>query len=1055
MNKTKCLLTRRIKPFVFIVLCLFYTSTVMAQFDNCAGAIPLTIYNATCGGATAGTTVGATQSLPGCSGTADDDVWYSFVASGGTPTITVISTGGAGRIQDIVFEVFSGSCGSLTSVLCRNATTGTSTEASGVPNLINGNTYYVRVHSAANGTGQGTFTICITRPNPPANDNCATATVLTPGATCVNGTSQASGNLVNATNSGIAGTACGGSTDDDVWYSFVAAYNMQTITVSSIGSSIALTGLGIGGKAVMEIFSSSTGTCGGILTPIACGQESGTNLIGYANNLTVGNTYFIRVYSTNSVSLSANGGFTICILNPPLTAPVLSFGKSFRNVTKGLNGGTVEPGDVLELRASVVLRPTSVLDSCAFYDNIPAGTTYVPGTLAVLTNEGKIYKGFTDASGDDEGTFNSGAITVNMGFNTGDNQATAFRRGRLRNANRPVVGGSSCVMLVSYQVTVTAPLNTQLSLGGGTFTYSLPTSPTTIVTQTYNANNVKVYTNTGLCVNASGVNVLNSGLTGDFTGTFGSGNTINRIASPNVPAGYIYTTQVGSKPQDFEYAISNNTSNNQAGYSTVNTWPKPESPATHRIFGVFDVIGDHTGATNQLLGNPAADTTNGGVGGYMLLVNSSYNLDTAFKYPISGLCANTYYEISFWVRNICSRCGADSTGKGASGVTVPAGYIPTDIGDSSGVYPNLSFSIDDVNHYTTGSIKYTGEWVKKGFVFLTGPAQTSIVFSINNNAPGGGGNDWALDDISLATCTPLLSLIPNGNSQVCFGNQVDMTCTVSSYFDNYTYYEWEQSTDGGANWTSTGVSGTGTPVLVSGSYQYVATYPSFLADSSVHMKMFRIKVATTSTNLSSTDCSFAANNTLVVMVNNCSEVLKTELLNFDGSLVNGFSTLKWNVDNESSGTIYEIERSDDNQHFKIIGKLPGKAPAGFGSSYTFVDPNAIAKGTYYRIKIKEGSAGKYSKVIYLDKSLDFSIKSIVNPFRSTITLEVITPQSGNLELVLMDSYGRIIKKSSTLIETGLQTIRMTQLDGIAQGTYTLRIQLGDRLINKRVVKINN
>jgi hypothetical protein len=52
----------------------------------------------------------------------------------------------------------------------------------------------------------GTFTICLTKPVPPGNDNCTGAIVLAPALTCVTGGggSQAAGTLVNATNSGIA-----------------------------------------------------------------------------------------------------------------------------------------------------------------------------------------------------------------------------------------------------------------------------------------------------------------------------------------------------------------------------------------------------------------------------------------------------------------------------------------------------------------------------------------------------------------------------------------------------------------------------------------------------------------------------------------------------------------------------------------------------------------------------------------------------------------------------------------------------------------------------------
>src|SRR5438067_2691112 len=160
----------------------------------------------------------------------------------------------------------------------------------------------------------------------------------------------------------------------------------------------------------------------------------------------------------------------------------------------------------------------------------------------------------------------------------------------------------------------------------------------------------------------------------------------------------------------------------------------------------------------------------------MLVINASYKTDTAFSYTVTGLCPNTYYELSAWMRNICSRCGCDSLGVGASG----AGYLPTAPGDSSGVYPNLTFGVNGTDYYSTGYLKYTGQWIKKGFIYLTGAAQTSFTLTIRNNAPGGGGNDWAIDDIAITTCSPDLTMFPSTNPIICHGDQVDISAKVRS-----------------------------------------------------------------------------------------------------------------------------------------------------------------------------------------------------------------------------------------------------------------------------------
>src|ERR1700712_2088508 len=118
--------------------------------------------------------------------------------------------------------------------------------------------------------------------------------------------------------------------------------------------------------------------------------------------------------------------------NPVSAQLKIDYGKSYVNVTKGATGGTIEPGDILEVRATFVVGGSGVndfADSCAYFDVVTANTTYIPGTLAIRTNEGKVYKTFTDVAGDDAGTINGANVRINLGFKTAP--ATAFKRGRI------------------------------------------------------------------------------------------------------------------------------------------------------------------------------------------------------------------------------------------------------------------------------------------------------------------------------------------------------------------------------------------------------------------------------------------------------------------------------------------------------------------------------------------------------------------------------------------------------------------------------------------------
>lgn len=127
--------------------------------DNCNTAIPLV--TETPATYTYFNTALATQSSTGCTGNANDDVWFSFVA-GENPAGTTISVGGDLDFST-VFQVYSGTCGNLTSVQCvNNVTTGTyDVETQAFTNLTPGQTYYIRVYDFDASVTNSTFYVYV------------------------------------------------------------------------------------------------------------------------------------------------------------------------------------------------------------------------------------------------------------------------------------------------------------------------------------------------------------------------------------------------------------------------------------------------------------------------------------------------------------------------------------------------------------------------------------------------------------------------------------------------------------------------------------------------------------------------------------------------------------------------------------------------------------------------------------------------------------------------------------------------------------------------------
>lgn len=739
------------------------------------------------------------------------------------------------------------------------------------------------------------------------------------------------------------------------------------------------------------------------------------------------------------------------------------FGKSYLNVTKGTSGGTVEPGDILEIRSSVVVRKNgssnTVIDNVSYTDAVPAGTTYIAGTVRVLTNEGKIFKQFTDASGDDEGWITGSTVRINMGYTAGDAPATAAAGGRIRNTHIPSFYGSSCIMIASFRVTVNSVLGTQINTGGGSVSYK---SGLSNLTFTFPTNPVAIYKNYGICSNTVGVNSLGT----EFNGSFGSGTTKDRNASTAVPAGYTFAnfSSSGGMPNDYYYGVSNNTSGGTTaanGYSTVNTWNKPDNSQnpSHRIFGLWDIIGDHTGATNPLLGNPA--TPVGTSGGYMLVVNAAYKIDSAFQHTITHLCPNTYYELSFWIRNLCSECGCDVNGVGANG----SGYIPTVAGpagsaDSSGVYPNLSFDVNGVDYYTTGNVKYTGQWIKKGFTYLTGPNDSTIVLKIMNNAPGGGGNDWALDDITVATCSPNFTFTPTPNPAICDSNVVNIGAIIRSYFPNYVNYKWQKSRNNGVTWKDTLSAGVGTPVWNGSDYSYTLAFPQFVAYRKDSGTKFRVIVATTVANLSNTNCQVAdASTTITLNILNCGGTLGTHLLSFAGTLQKGKSVLNWTTDVESEPVSFEVEKSADGVNYSVISTVDSYNDRRASlNTYSYTDPDPVNDISYYRVKMtNKTSRTRYTRTIQLSAaSRNLAITSAINPFVTQLDFYINAPEAVPVaEADLLDMFGRSIKHMKSSLVSGTNHLIFSNTESLPPGAYTLRVIAGNKVLSKSVIKVQN
>ena len=710
----------------------------------------------------------------------------------------------------------------------------------------------------------------------------------------------------------------------------------------------------------------------------------------------------------------------------------LELSYSYFNLTRNSGGGTLQQGDTIEVHALVKVNATT--NNFYYIDTIRTGTLYINNSIKLITNEGVLFGGsgpYTDLTNDDRGVYDATIPGVRVNIGTGFSKARNGLNFGLTTGGGTVTPGNipkfygSTLFIVAYKLLITANNGDTIHPTGNFYFDSSGTSSGPNRTYRFNYAGIKVIQNQALCNNFS-----SASFTADSS--FGSGSTQNR-ALPATAPGYTKVNLGPSAPVDNYYSIVNNTS---ATDSTDNTTPyKPASNPTRVFGGFWDIIGDHTGASNPLTGNlPAAV---GKPGGYMLVVNAAFTTGEVYRDTIKNVCPNTYYEFSAWVRNICGVCGIDTNSN--------ATYKP-------GVFPNLSYTINDVDYYTTGNILHDTIWEKRGFIYKTGPTETLFRITIKNNAAGGGGNDWVLDDIKLATCYPNLVNSPKDTATSCTGYTLTLSDTVKSYFNNYTNFCWEKSTNG-ISWASTGVCGTKVPVLVNGLWQYVVdtSFTTVAADSGTY---YRLKVGTTFSNLSNPTCSVNNSQRIFVKVYNVNcTLLDTKLLNFSGSIINDKAILRWTSQNEVNLKNYEVEKSIDGINFSRAGIVAAVNDIN-GASYAFNDPETIFSLAYYRLKLASMSNNdnKYSKIIVLyNKNALFKVNA-VNPFKVNLKIDIFLPEDGNAAFNLFDVFGKTVSRKSIQLSKGTSKVVLDDVERLPAGMYILRTQFNNTIVQNKLFK---
>ncbi|WP_178372173.1 gliding motility-associated C-terminal domain-containing protein [Chitinophaga jiangningensis] len=191
-------------------------------------------------------------------------------------------------------------------------------------------------------------------------------------------------------------------------------------------------------------------------------------------------------------------------------------------------------------------------------------------------------------------------------------------------------------------------------------------------------------------------------------------------------------------------------------------------------------------------------------GGRMMVINGSFFPGEIYRKLITGLCDQQQYSLSVKACSVISpelTCGENTS-------PIPS-RIRFRIEDGSG---NILGQLSE--KYIPPDDNPNGTWKDYGLIFTLPANITTIQVVLLNDAPGGCGNDMAIDNIVLSTCLVEQAVkVNNGNSlSACANEAATFTADMTGSAISNPLFTWQKFDAATSRWAD--VSATTVPTFV-------------------------------------------------------------------------------------------------------------------------------------------------------------------------------------------------------------------------------------------------
>ncbi|MGZ3840205.1 MAG: T9SS type A sorting domain-containing protein [Flavisolibacter sp.] len=182
-------------------------------------------------------------------------------------------------------------------------------------------------------------------------------------------------------------------------------------------------------------------------------------------------------------------------------------------------------------------------------------------------------------------------------------------------------------------------------------------------------------------------------------------------------------------------------------------------------------------------------------------------------------------------------------------------------------------------------------------------------------------------------------------------------------------------------------------------------------------------------------------------------VLAIRLLRFQGQKSENGNLLKWTVDENESGRLFQIEKSTDGRNFSLIGSLSPSSRSG-QQDYQYRDAGTSSEA-YYRIRLLDKKDQSfYSPVVFIENGSTgpSSLNLSGNPVESYLSFSYAAAADARVTINIYNMAGMIVQSEKASLVKGNNRFTLATDGKLYTGAYVLELVNNTQNIRTKFLK---